>query len=120
MPSTIPARLGAIAMTKMSDMHFEYMRANAGNAAVLLKSMSNVNRLLILCQLVEGERSVTALQKNLPLSQSALSQHLALLRREGLVNTRREAQSIIYSLDSEKANAVLVTLYDVYCGPNAR
>jgi len=94
---------------------FEKMQASADSASSLLKSMANENRLLILCQLVEGERSVSELQRQLPLSQSALSQHLAVLRREGLVATRRSAQSIYYSLASAEASAVLATLYDLYC-----
>ena len=100
-------------------INLDDLRANAKQASTLLKSMSNENRLLILCQLVTGEHSVNALQKNLPLSQSALSQHLALLRRDGLVTTRREAQSIYYSLASNEARQMLETLYAVYCGPNA-
>jgi len=104
-----------MAITDVDDLDFDKLRQSATKASALLKSMANENRLLILCQLVESEKSVTALQRELPLSQSALSQHLAVLRREGLVSTRREAQSIFYSLASHEAQSVLETLYDLYC-----
>ncbi len=77
--------------------------------------MSNQHRLLILCRLVQGEKCVSELEKMIGLSQSALSQHLARLRRDDLVKTRREAQTIYYSLNGEEANAVIETLYDLYC-----
>jgi len=96
-------------------MQFAQMEANATRASNLLKSMANESRLMILCQLAEGEKSVSELKGNIGLSQSALSQHLAILRRDQLVDTRREAQSIFYSLASESATAVMKTLYDIYC-----
>jgi len=102
-------------MGDLMDMDFEEMQANVGKASTLLKSMCNENRLLILCQLLEGEKSVSELQSRLPLSQSALSQHLAVLRRDGFVTTKRVAQSIYYSLNGKEARAVLATLYDLYC-----
>ena len=88
-------------------------------ASALLKAMSNERRLLILCHLSQGEMSVNELEEVVGLSQSALSQHLAILRRERLVQTRREAQSIYYSLSSEEAGAVMQTLYDLYCSDEA-
>jgi len=78
--------------------------------------MGNERRLLVLCQLQEGEKSAGELEKLVGLSQSALSQHLARLRRDGLVSTRRAAQTIYYSLAGEEARAVIATLYDLYCG----
>ena len=102
-------------MADVMEMSFDKMQANAEEASTLLKSMANENRLLILCQLVEGEKSVGELQRRLPLSQSALSQHLAVLRRERLVKTKRVAQSIYYSLASAEATAVLSILFDLYC-----
>ena len=102
-------------MADVLEMSFDKMQANAAEASTLLKSMANENRLLILCQLVEGEKSVGELQSHLPLSQSALSQHLAILRRERLVKTRRSAQSIYYSLASEEAEAILSALSELYC-----
>ena len=94
----------------------EAMRANAGRASDLLKALANDKRLMILCLLVEGERSVGDLNARLELSQPALSQHLKVLRDEGLVETRRDAQSILYSLVPGPAQRILQTLHDVYCG----
>jgi DNA-binding transcriptional ArsR family regulator len=93
----------------------EELQDKAVDAANLLKSMSNESRLLILCNLAEGEKSVGELQNLVDLSQSALSQHLAVLRRDGLVTTRRNAQSIYYSLASEPAKAIMATLYAYFC-----
>jgi len=81
----------------------------------LLKSLANERRLLILCHLIQGEKSVGELERLVDLSQSALSQHLARLRKEALVTTRREAQTIFYSVASEDSKAVLATLYEIYC-----
>ncbi len=91
------------------------MRLHAGDAARLLKALGNEKRLQLLCLLVEGERSVGELNARLDLSQSALSQHLALLRAEGLVQARREAQVIHYSLAPGPAHRVLDTLHGIYC-----
>ncbi|MCS2610566.1 ArsR/SmtB family transcription factor [Halomonas dongshanensis] len=76
----------------------------------LLKALANAKRLQILCLLAQQELSVTQINNELALSQSALSQHLALLRRDGLVTTRRESQTIYYSLQSESARAVITAL----------
>jgi len=92
------------------------MRQNSLRASELLKAMGNEHRLLILCHLLHGEKSVGELEKLIGLSQSALSQHLARLRRDSLVQTRRAAQTIYYSLAGKEAQAVLSTLYDLYCG----
>ena len=81
----------------------------------MLKSLANERRLLILCHLIQGEKSVGELEKLVGLSQSALSQHLARLRKESLVATRREAQTIFYSVASNEARAVLATLYELFC-----
>ena len=94
----------------------ERMRSHAGEATRLLKALGNGNRLMILCLLVEGERSVGDLNARLDLSQPALSQHLKVLRDERLVDTRRDAQSIRYSLVPGPAQRILQTLHDVYCG----
>ncbi len=91
------------------------LQRNASRATSLLKAMSNPSRLLILCQLAEGEKSVSALERVIGLSQSGLSQHLAVLRRKRIVTTRREAQLIFYSLASREAEAVMATLYRVFC-----
>lgn len=89
----------------------------AGEAAAMLRLLANEKRLLVLCQLVEGERSVTALAESVGLSSSALSQHLARLRTDGLVKTRRESQTIHYRLASSKAAQLLETLASLYCPP---
>ena len=94
----------------------ERMRAHAGEAAQLLKALSNPHRLLLLCLLVEGERSVSELNAHLALSQPALSQHLALLREEGLVRTHREAQRMVYSLADGPARRIIRALHAIYCG----
>jgi ArsR family transcriptional regulator, virulence genes transcriptional regulator len=91
------------------------MAAQADAAAELLKTLGNPQRLRILCLLVEGEHSVGEINAHVPLSQSALSQHLALLREQGLVETRREAQTIFYALVDGPARAMLGTLHDLYC-----
>ncbi len=96
-------------------MNIREMEYNAENAARLLTMMSNPKRLLILCQLLEGEKCVMELAKSVELSQSALSQHLAKLRGGKLVTTRRDAQTINYSLASDKVRAVMNVLYEVYC-----
>ncbi|OHC83412.1 MAG: ArsR family transcriptional regulator [Rhodospirillales bacterium RIFCSPLOWO2_12_FULL_67_15] len=95
------------------------IQTNALRASALLKAMSNQHRLMILCQLVPGEKSVGELERIIGLSQSALSQHLARLRRDQMVKTRRAAQTIYYSLNGEEASAVIETLYDLYCGATA-
>jgi DNA-binding transcriptional ArsR family regulator len=92
------------------------LRGNARRASVLLKAMCNERRLLILCHLADGEKSVGELERLVGLSQSALSQHLARLRRDGLVATRRAAQTIFYSLSGDEPKAVMATLHSLYCG----
>lgn len=100
------------------DQNLHQMQQYAGEASALLKSMANELRLMILCQLSQQEMSVGDLAKVVPLSQSALSQHLGVLRRERLVKTRRKSQFVWYSLDSEEAMSIINTLYDLYCAPN--
>ena len=104
-------------MESAVDQHstLKMMRTNARDAAQLLKALANENRLLILCYLDGKELSVTELNSFLDLSQSALSQHLAVLRRDGLVSTRRESQTIYYSLSGDTARRIIHTLHDMYC-----
>ncbi len=80
-------------------------------------ALANRNRLVILCELLKGERSVTALQSAVGLSQSALSQHLARLREDEIVATRRESQVIHYSLASDHVRRLIGLLYELYCAP---
>lgn len=91
------------------------MVEHAADAAELLRALANPHRLLILCVLSEGEHSVGELNKRIQLSQSSLSQHLAVLRAEGLVSTRREAQTIYYAVAEGPALSVVKLLYANYC-----
>ena len=93
----------------------ELMHAHAAEAAQLLKALGNEQRLHILCNLLDGALSVGELNQRLELSQSALSQHLALLREMELVETRREAQTIFYSLPDGPVVRVMALLQDLYC-----
>lgn len=95
------------------------MQAHAGEAASLLRSLGNEQRLLVLCHLVEGEQGVGTLLARLDLSQSALSQHLAVLREAGLVSTRRDGQQVFYSLVAGPAQQLMATLHSIYCGDDA-
>lgn len=88
-------------------------------AAELLKALAHPARLLVMCRLVDGEASVGELQQQVGLSMSALSQHLAVLRELALVTTRRQAQTIFYSLADGPALAVMQALYEAYCAPKA-
>ena len=99
----------------LPDFDLAAMQEHAGEAARLLKALANERRLQILCLLAGGERTVGEINTMLDLSQSALSQHLAVLREEGLVRTRREAQMIHYSLTPGPAAQVMETLYGIYC-----
>ena len=93
------------------------MEAAADRASELLKALANRHRLLIVCQLIDGERSVGDLAEFLDLRDSTVSQHLALLRKDGLVSARREAQTIYYSIASDPAREILTALYRAYCTP---
>ena len=92
------------------------IQRHADEAAGLMKALGNKSRLLILCSLVNQERSVGELNELIPLSQSALSQQLARLRNQGLVQTRRQAQTIFYSLNPGPVHRVIGLLHQIYCG----
>ncbi len=98
-------------------MKLENLQLKAGEAERLLKAMASRPRLMILCELLKGERTVTALHELVGLSMSAMSQHLARLRGDELVATRRESQTIFYSLADDGATRMLETLYSIYCSP---
>jgi DNA-binding transcriptional ArsR family regulator len=102
-------------MRAITPAGLKSLEKNAHRACDLLSAMANTSRLMILCQLASGERSVSDLQPAIGLSQSALSQHLAVLRRRHLVRTRREGQSIYYSLASGEAASVMETLHEQFC-----
>ncbi|MCQ8184321.1 ArsR/SmtB family transcription factor [Parvularcula maris] len=100
------------ALLKLNPDDFE---ARAGQAASLLRTMGNPHRLMILCRLGSGEMPVSELGKAFSLSQSALSQHLAVLRREGLVEARREGQTMHYRIGDPAVLAIIETLAAIYC-----
>ncbi|MEE8308377.1 MAG: metalloregulator ArsR/SmtB family transcription factor [Gammaproteobacteria bacterium] len=92
------------------------MRETAPRVSELMKVLSNEHRLMILCQLAEGEKSVGQLAELLNVRQAALSQQLALLRKDGMVHTRRQAQNVFYSLAREDVRSLMGFLYETYCG----
>ncbi|WP_020405980.1 ArsR/SmtB family transcription factor [Hahella ganghwensis] len=98
-----------------SDTGMSQLAENAKEAAGLLKAMANENRLMVLCSLLEKELTVGELNRVVPLSQSALSQHLAALRKAGLVSTRREAQTVWYRLEGIAAQQVIAVLKELFC-----
>lgn len=101
-------------------MNIKGMQANSARASAFLKTVANANRLMILCELKAGERSVSALERVVPLTQSALSQHLAKLRAEKLVKTRRQAQTIFYSLADDRIERLIETLDELFCSPRGK
>jgi ArsR family transcriptional regulator, virulence genes transcriptional regulator len=103
------------ARNNLAELDWKSMRRNAGDAASLLKGLANESRLIIMCVLAEGECSVGQLNERVELSQSALSQHLAVLREQGLVQTRRQSQTIFYRLADTAALKIIHLLHDVYC-----
>jgi DNA-binding transcriptional ArsR family regulator len=98
-------------------MNIKELASSSEDAATLLKALANPHRLMILCELHNGERSVSALEAVVPLSQSALSQHLAKLREGGFVVTRREAQTIYYSLADSRVVRLIGVLHELFCAP---
>ena len=93
------------------------LQEHATEAAALLKALANEQRLQVLCCLLNGAKSVGEINEQMSLSQSALSQHLSVLRSSGLVTTRRESQTIHYSLAPGPALKIMKILYDTYCAP---
>lgn len=93
----------------------EKMSHAADSAVGLLQSLGNKSRLMIMCQLIDGEKSVGQLAELLQARESTVSQHLALLRKDRMVTTRRQAQTIFYAIASDQARRVLETLYEIYC-----
>jgi DNA-binding transcriptional ArsR family regulator len=98
-----------------SRIDFDAMQSNATDAVNLLKGLANESRLMIMCVLSEGEVSVGQLNQRIKISQSALSQHLAVLREQGLVQTRRESQTIYYRLADTVAMNIIELLRETYC-----
>lgn len=100
-------------------MQIEPMLQAVENATELLKALASRNRLLLLCHLIEGEKSVGELARLIDARDTAVSQQLTLLRKDGIVSTRRDGQTIYYSLASPEAIKVIETLHGIYCMPMA-
>jgi DNA-binding transcriptional ArsR family regulator len=98
-------------------LDLDQIKANASEAESFLKMLANKNRLMILCSLVNKECSVNELNLSVPLTQSALSQHLAALRKAGLVSTRRQAQTIFYSVADVRVKQIIEKMYEFFCVP---
>lgn len=120
MPSTpidrtpIPKKPGRRVRAQPADT-LQQLLPHASQAATLLRALANEQRLMILCNLSEGELSVGQLNERVPLGQSALSQHLAVLRKTGVTNTRRASQTVYYSLRPGPAARIIDTLHEIYC-----
>ena len=95
----------------------DQLKAKAPEAAAFLRHLANPSRLILLCHIAQGERSVTEIQRDLGFKQPALSQQLADLRRSGLVQTRRESRTIYYSIKDGRAAAVMAMLQEIFCRP---
>ena len=104
-------------MIETDTMDLQALEASAGEASDLLKALSNPHRLLVLCQLEAGEMQVAQLQAGSGLSQSALSQHLARLREDGLIAARREGTAVFYHIANPAALKVIGVLAEIYCPP---
>lgn len=102
-------------MPDTSTISLDKMRASAGSASALLRSLGNQDRLLLMCQLSQEELCVSDLEERLDIRQPSLSQQLGVLRREGLVTTRREGKHVFYRIADQKVLALLQTLYELYC-----
>lgn len=99
----------------MTSEDMDKMMTSACDASALLKAISHEGRLMILCHLVTGEKSVTELEELLSARQAAVSQQLARLRLEGLVTPRREGKAIYYSLTDDRPRRILEVIYDMFC-----
>ena len=107
-------------MAGLKDKDLAQLADSAEDAADFLKALANQNRLTILCLLSEGERSVSELEASLGIRQPTLSQQLAVLREEKLVNTRRDGKAIYYSLASRDVEEIIGVLYRIFCAPKQK
>ena len=98
-------------------MDLDLMQENAARASDMMKLLGHPHRLMILCELNQGERSVTELCQKIGINQSPLSQHLARMRHEGVVESRRQAQTVYYSLAGPEVATIVSMLYELYCDP---
>lgn len=115
MPTTDPGAEGVPDTMTPATFELDEMRVAAGQACNLMKVLANPDRLMILCQLSQGERRVGELEELLQIVQPTLSQQLTVLREQQLVSTRREGKNIFYTLSSPQALAVMQTLYAQFC-----
>lgn len=104
-------------MEQNAEIDLNQMAQSATRASALMKTLGHKDRLMILCHLADGEKSVGQIADLLEIPQSPLSQHLSRMRKEGLVDTRREAQTIFYSLKSGEASRIVEVLYELFCAP---
>ena len=104
-------------MSDVQKLDLQAMQAAATQACGLLKVLGNPDRLLLLCQLTQGEFCVSELETLLQIQQPTLSQQLGVLREDGLVSTRRDGKQIFYKIDSREATAIMQVLYELYCQP---
>ena len=102
-------------MEVSDDFDLDAMKKSAKHASALMKTLGHQGRLMILCQLATGEKSVGELSRLLDIAQSPLSQHLSRMRSEGLVMPRRNAQTVYYSLNSDEAGKIIECVYNLYC-----
>lgn len=102
-------------MPVTTDFDMAQMRESAGHATQALKALAHEDRLLLLCQLIQEELCVSDLEQQLDIRQPSLSQQLGILRKQGLVETRREGKHIFYRIADEKIQKLLETLYGLYC-----
>jgi DNA-binding transcriptional ArsR family regulator len=113
--TTVTASKKEFGISKKAEIDPRRMAIAAAKACDLMKTLGHKDRLMVLCHLSAGEKSVGELATLLNISQSPLSQHLARMRKEALVKTRREAQTIYYSIASEEAARIVALMHDLYC-----
>ncbi len=104
-------------MVHNTEIDLDHMAQSADRASALMKTLGHADRLMILCHLSDGEKSVGQIARLLEISQSPVSQHLSRMRKEGIVTTRREAQTIYYSIKSGEASKIVELLYELFCAP---
>ena len=104
-------------VTVLNDTHRPLSPTDVEPAADLLRSLANPQRLMIVCTLVEGERAVSELERELAIRQPSLSQHLATLREEGIISGRREAKAVFYRIKDERAATIVEALHAIFCEP---
>ncbi len=107
-------------MNEETEINSEQMAAAAAQASELMRTLGHKDRLMILCHLISGEKSVGSLADLLEIPQSPLSQHLARMRKENLVTTRREAQTIFYSIASDEAKRMVELMHELYCSKSGK